>query len=158
MFKLAVLFGVAVSVSLLWLGGVCIYSSRIGWENLLTLHPFELSAFVGAAIAPVAVLWLVIGFIYYGVVVRRQSTALHLLLLQARRSSDNTEKIMQSMIEMLQQTKYGSKPKTESDKNDDVDVPSLNLPGSKDFDKNQKLWDSVQEPTLSLKSNVKSDE
>lgn len=57
-------------VTTLWLGGLAIYASR-HWETIGNLDPNALGDFLGGSMGPLALTWLVLGYLQQGIELRR---------------------------------------------------------------------------------------
>ncbi|MGD9638179.1 MAG: hypothetical protein AB7U85_03865 [Alphaproteobacteria bacterium] len=108
MLKVLILFSFLTAVSCSWLisAGYYLYYS-IGIDNFLSLNPSDLALYICAIMAPIAVIWLITGFTHHIFSVRYQNNLSTTLLYQARRSSEHTEALVKSMLEIQDQTKSG---------------------------------------------------
>lgn len=101
MFGMALVVGIAVATSVLWLGGTYyFYFARIGLDGLLALEPAALATAAAATVAPVAGVWLVAGFVGTLVALRHQGQAIRQLLWQAKRSAEHTEVTARSLLDL----------------------------------------------------------
>lgn len=109
MIGLLALFAVAGALTSAWLSAVVVYvSDSVGWSNLLTLPPTDLAAFTAGAFGPMAALWLVVAYVQTGLGARRQEQILRLMAGQARRSSDQMESQVRTLIHMQAESRRRS--------------------------------------------------
>lgn len=101
--------GVATLGSLLWLDLIQRYvNTGPGWDNLLQSHPTDFALFLAAASAPLAVLWLVAGFVFIALAQVRMQTAVQDTQRQLARSSGEIEALIRTNIEMQEQARRQS--------------------------------------------------
>ena len=106
MLGLILLFGFAVSASLLWLGGVLFYVyAKIGFPNLFALPMTDLTMLSATAFLPVIFLWMAVSLIYNVITLKKQGTTITLLLTQARRSADHAEAMVRTLMETQLQSR-----------------------------------------------------
>src|SRR5262249_17701831 len=69
--RLRVLYGAAALASLVWFAVCFTYVQKtVGWGNLFELQPPEFGGVAGAAILPLAILWLVVAYLDRGSLLR----------------------------------------------------------------------------------------
>ena len=101
-----IIFGASLIGSIFWLAGSAVYiESRIGWENLVTMNPSDIAFFITAILLPIVVLWIIIGFIHYTGIIRRQGYFLTAMLDQLKRTSGQNEVILKNLITGQEQNK-----------------------------------------------------
>lgn len=101
--------GVAVIGSLLWLGLVRSYiNAGPGWDNLMQSHPTDFAVFLAAVSAPLAALWLVVGFVFTAMAQARMQTVVQNTHRQLARSSGEIEALIRTNIEMQEQARRQS--------------------------------------------------
>ncbi len=106
MIGLILLFGFAVSASLLWLCGVLFYVyAKIGFPNLFALPMTDLTMLSATAFLPVIFLWMAVSLIYNVITLKKQGTTITLLLTQARRSADHAEAMVRTLMETQLQSR-----------------------------------------------------
>ena len=67
----------AMFLSILWLFVMAVYiNNAIGWGNLSVLLPNELGGFLAGAVAPIALLWVLVTYFQRGADLKRHSDAL----------------------------------------------------------------------------------
>ena len=77
----AKLFGVGVLLTISWLVAAGAYAyTRIGWPEILTIAPLDLGILLLGAFAPLAFLWLLLGYFYRGHEARLKGHALDQLM------------------------------------------------------------------------------
>lgn len=97
---------IAVSVTILWLGAAWVYVEMgMGWSAIAGLDPATLTALITAIAGPVAIFWLVIGFLGHLITLRHQNRAIRQLLSQAQRSTNHAEITTRVLMELRQQTR-----------------------------------------------------
>ncbi len=83
-------FGLASTVSWLWLGFLYI-ATTVGWKSFVSQPADSLGGFLEGAFAPLAFLWLVIGFFLQQRELRVNNAAIHLQYEQMRRQAEQAE-------------------------------------------------------------------
>ncbi len=83
-------FGLASTVFWLWLGFLYI-AMTVGWGNFVSQPADALGGFLEGAFAPLAFLWLVIGFFLQQRELRLNNAAIHLQYEQMRRQAEQAE-------------------------------------------------------------------
>jgi hypothetical protein len=83
-------FGLASTVFWLWLGFLYI-ANTVGWTNFVAQPADALGGFLEGAFAPLAFLWLVIGFFLQQRELRTSNAAIHLQYEQMRRQAEQAE-------------------------------------------------------------------
>jgi len=83
-------FGVSSTIFWLWLGYMYI-GSRIGWREFVSQPVDALGSFLEGAFAPLAFLWLVIGFFLQQRELRHNNHAIRLQYEMMRRTAENAE-------------------------------------------------------------------
>lgn len=83
-------FGLASTVFWLWLGLLYI-ALVVGWEEFVRQPAESLGGFLEGAFAPLAFLWLVIGFFLQQRELRQNNLAIHAQYEQMRRTAENAE-------------------------------------------------------------------
>lgn len=100
------LFGFAVSASLLWLGGVSFYIyAKIGFPNLFALPTGDVIMLAATAFLPVFFLWMVVCLMYNVLTLRKQGATISVLLTQTRRSADHAEAMVRTLMETQLQSR-----------------------------------------------------
>lgn len=101
MVGLLILFIAAGLLTTAWLGGALVYvSSSVGWDNLFLMMPNDLALFAFGVFGPVALLWLVLGLVQTTLSNHRQEGVLRQMVVQERRSSDQIEAQVRTLIQM----------------------------------------------------------
>ncbi len=71
----AIYIGAAI-LSLAWLLVSFLYVDKaVGWGNFIELQPGEFGGLAGAAVLPLAVLWMFVAFLDRGTILRREAGA-----------------------------------------------------------------------------------
>ena len=83
-------FGLASTLFWLWLGFLYV-AIVVGWSNFLTQPADALGGFLEGAFAPLAFLWLVIGFFLQQRELRSNNDAIRAQYEQMRRTAENAE-------------------------------------------------------------------
>lgn len=83
-------FGLGSTIFWLWLGFLYIYSN-LGWKEFATQPADALGSFLEGAFAPLAFLWLVIGFFLQQRELRQNNRAIRLQYLEMRRTAEHAE-------------------------------------------------------------------
>jgi hypothetical protein len=83
-------FGLASTLFWLWLGFLYI-AMVVGWQNFLSQPAESLGGFLEGAFAPLAFLWLVIGFFLQQRELRQNNSAIRAQYEQMRRTAESTE-------------------------------------------------------------------
>src|SRR5690606_16547920 len=99
----AKLFGVGVVLTIAWLVAAGAYIwTRIGWPEILTLAPFDLGILLLGAFAPLAFLWLLLGYFNRGMEARLKGNALDQLLASLGYPSAEAEARVARLTEALE--------------------------------------------------------
>ena len=83
-------FGISATLFWLWLGVLYIHSN-VGWGELVSQPADALGSFLEGAFAPLAFLWLVLGFFLQQRELRHNNRAIGLQYEQMRRTAENAE-------------------------------------------------------------------
>jgi hypothetical protein len=102
-------FGLAVAASALWVLVASLYvDGRIGWSNLIGLHPSELASLLAGVFAPLAVLWLVLAYLRQGSAQRELAQALRILHKQSMKSLEQTETFSRALTSLQARSQHDS--------------------------------------------------
>ena len=97
-----IMVSVGAGISLLWiLFCVSYINSSIGWTNLWHALPHEIGAFIAGVAAPLAFLWLMLLNMWRGMAIKRQSAALHELLLDLSYPTPEAERRVSALAGAL---------------------------------------------------------
>lgn len=80
--------------TVVWLGGIAVYSAAV-FENLLELRPDEAATYFAGIFAPLAFLWLVLGFFQQGEELRNSAQALWLQGEELRNSVEQQRQLVE---------------------------------------------------------------
>lgn len=83
-------FGLASTIFWLWLGLLYV-AVVVGWDDFVTQPAESLGGFLEGAFAPLAFLWLVLGFFLQQRELRSNNQAIHLQYEQMRRTAESSE-------------------------------------------------------------------
>lgn len=92
---------VGFAITCIWIIGLLVYGV-LNFKSLAALHPNELGDFAGGAFAPLAFLWLVLGFFQQGEELRYSGRALWLQGEELRNSVEQQRELVNVTREQLQ--------------------------------------------------------
>jgi hypothetical protein len=102
-------FGLALAASAIWILVASLYvDGRIGWSNLIGLHPSELASLLAGVFAPLAVLWLVLAYLRQGSAQRELAQALRILHKQSMKSLEQTETFSRALTTLESRNQHDS--------------------------------------------------
>ncbi|MBF0093640.1 MAG: hypothetical protein HQL33_05815 [Alphaproteobacteria bacterium] len=121
MIAVALIVGIALASTLLWLGlAYQFLSARFGAEGVMALDPWSLTMVVASVAGPVLVVWMVAGFMGMLVSLRQQGRTIRQLLWQMKRSADHTDVTTRLLIERRQQSQGNAFFLTHRDARDEL--------------------------------------
>jgi len=89
-------------VTTLWLGGIALYSS-LHWELIWALGPNEWGDFLGGSMGPLALTWLVLGYLQQGIELRQNGQALNMQAEELKHAVDQYKEMARVANEQLKQ-------------------------------------------------------
>jgi uncharacterized integral membrane protein len=91
---------IGLCVTILWLVLVAVYATR-NWTSMVELKPFEVADFAAGVFAPLAFLWLVLGFFQQGEELRNSGQALWLQGQELQNSVEQQRELVNVTREQL---------------------------------------------------------
>ena len=108
------LFGIGVLLTIGWLSAVGAYVyTRIGWPDVLQIAPLDLGILLLGAFAPLAFLWLLLGYFYRGLEARLKGNALDQLMANLGYPSTEAENRVARLTAALERQSKAVQDSTE---------------------------------------------